>query len=100
MKYDAVRSAQEMRQVADVAVVAAVGWLASVAFGYPVWLTVAVSLMVFRPQSQQPEGMIWKRPALKLAVVSLILIWLWVNYSSYQQGVFAGYDAAQTASRT
>ncbi|HEY8995079.1 MAG TPA: hypothetical protein VIM71_10490 [Lacunisphaera sp.] len=94
MKFDAVRNAQGMRQIADRLAVVAIGWLASVAFG--IWLPLAVGLaiLVFRKSLSQSTGELWKTPMTRLAIVTLILACLLADWSSYRNGVFAGYDAA------
>ncbi len=99
MKYDAIRSARELRQAANMAVVATIGWLASAIFGFSLWLTIAAAFVIFRPLRQQGEGTLSEKPTIRLAILGLILAWLVSDWSSYRQGVFAGYDAAMAATQ-
>src|SRR5436853_212918 len=99
MKYDAVRSAREMREVADRLIIVAIGWLASVAFG--IWLPLAVGavILVFRQSMRLSEGELWKKPTVRLAMLTLMLACLLTDWSSYRSGVFAGYDAAASVTQ-
>lgn len=99
MKYDAIRSARELRQAADMAVPAAIGWLASAILGFSLWLTIGAAFVIIRPWRQQGEGMLLEKPTIRLAILALILVWLASDWSSYRQGVFAGYDEAGIAAQ-
>jgi len=96
MKLDKVSSVRELRQLADVGVALAIGFLAGVAFDISQWITLSAALLVIRPLEQKPEGSLWKKPTVSLAMLALCFIWLLSEWSAYRDGVFAGYDAAQS----
>ena len=96
MKFDTSRNARELRQLADLGLSVAIGCLAGDAFGLPLWVAVSAALVVIRPWKQKPEGSLWKKPTVRLAVLTLCLLGLLSNWPAYRDGVFAGYSAAQS----
>ena len=79
---------------------AGVAWLAAKVFGLPPLLTVVLTILIARAGRSPATGPLWRNPAIRLAVLMLLFLWLVGNWSAYRHGVSAGYEAVAGATPT
>lgn len=85
--------------MADLAVVTAIGGMAAAMADFSPWVTVPAALLILWPARRGAEGRLWRQPTIRLAFISLLLLGLASNWSSYQRGVSDGFDAAAWTSQ-
>ena len=92
MTFDRVRNAQEIRQLADYTITAAIACLAAGVFATSLSIAFIVALFIFRPYAKN-EIPLYRKVPVWLAVLTLCLLSLGNNWSAYKAGVSSGYNA-------
>jgi uncharacterized membrane protein YphA (DoxX/SURF4 family) len=94
MKFDALRNSQETAQASDYCVCIVLGLLASVALALSPVIAIVGVFLVIRPWKSVATQRLYQHSGIRLAILSLCLLWLLSGWSAYRQGVFDGFDAA------
>ena len=83
-----------MNELADYAAVAVIGLTFTLATDMPVMISIAVWLLILR-SSQRKSGEFYRKPMLRLLILSFVLLGILAHWPSFTRGISDGYDAAR-----